>query len=141
MGGDIIYLDNAATSYPKPESVYQAMNNYLRDAGVSPGRGSYNRAEEAEKIVEMTRSLLGQLFNIEQAKQIIFTSNVTEALNLALKGLIEEGDHIITSQMEHNAMWRPLKALEEKRDIDLTVISCPEGKPLSAKDLEEAITI
>ncbi|ADL13522.1 aminotransferase class V-fold PLP-dependent enzyme [Acetohalobium arabaticum] len=134
-----IYLDNAATSFPKPESVYQAVDNYQRNIGVNPGRGSYRRAEQAQEIIVETRKLLSQLFNIETPARIVFTANVTEALNLTLKGLLQEGDHVITSQLEHNAMWRPLKRLERERNIDLTAIPCLEGSYLDVDQIEKAI--
>lgn len=135
-----IYFDNAATSFPKPEEVCEAMLQYQRELGVSSGRGAYKKALEVDGMVFKTRSLLGRLFNIKDATRIIFTSNVTESLNLALKGLIESGDHVITTHMEHNAVWRPLKVLEEERGLKLTVLSCPEGEKFNPGDLEKAIS-
>ncbi|MDO9527576.1 MAG: aminotransferase class V-fold PLP-dependent enzyme [Syntrophales bacterium] len=100
-----IYLDNAATTYPKPEAV-TAVDHYMRHIGASSGRGAYRRALEADGLVFKTRKLLGRLFNIEDVFRIVFTSNVTESLNLALKGFLREGNHVVTSHMEHNSMWR-----------------------------------
>lgn len=134
-----IYLDNAATSYPKPEAVYEAVEYYLRHLGASSGRGAYRRALEADNLVYQARKLLGRLFNIKDVSRIVFTANITESLNLALKGLLKSGDHVITSQIEHNAMWRPLKLLERERGIRISVISCPEGGPLDPGELEQAI--
>lgn len=135
-----IYLDNAATSYPKPEGVYDAVGHYLRHIGASSGRGAYRRALEADSLVYQARKYLARLFNIKDVSRIIFTANVTESLNLALKGLLRNGDHVITSQMEHNAMWRPLKLLERERGIKISVISCPEGAPLDPEELERSIS-
>ncbi len=134
-----IYLDNAATTYPKPEAVYKAIDHYLRHIGASAGRGAYRRALEADGLVFKTRKLLGRLFNIADVSNIIFTSNVTESLNLALKGFLREGDHVVTSHLEHNSMWRPLKVLEKERNIRITVLPSPEGKALDPEQLERTI--
>lgn len=129
-----IYLDNAATSYPKPEGVFQAVRDYMQEVGVNPGRGAYRRALKAEQEIFNVRKRLADLFNIEDVSRIVFTSNVTEALNLALKGILSEGDHVITTRQEHNAVWRPLKRLERERGIKISRF----GNPVSAEmDLEE----
>jgi len=130
-----IYLDNAATSYPKPETVYQAVDTFQRNNGASPGRGTYSRAREAEQIVFNTRTDLAALFNIADVTRIIFTSNVTESLNLVLKGLLQDGDHVITTQMEHNAVWRPLKVLAAQKKIEISLLRCPGGNPFNPVEL------
>lgn len=135
-----IYFDNAATSFPKPESVYKAVDYYLREIGASPGRGAYRRAAEAEKILYETRKLLGKLFNISDVQRIIFTANVTESLNLVLKGFLRPGDHVVTSAMEHNAVWRPLKVLEKEIGLRIMVISCKNGFAPSPDDIKAAVT-
>lgn len=117
-----VYFDNAATSYPKPEEVYRAVDDFQRNIGASPGRGTYSLARKADRIVFEARSLLADLFNIKDITRIIFTCNVTESINLALKGLLKEGDHVITTQMEHNAIWRPLKMLESQRNIKISIL-------------------
>ncbi len=123
-----IYLDNAATSYPKPDEVYEAVGHFMREIGVSSGRGAYRRALEADRLIYEARKSLAELFNVKDTTRIIFTSNATESLNLAMKGILSEGDHVITSQMEHNAVWRPLKRLEREQNIDITPIPClPDG--------------
>lgn len=134
-----IYLDNAATSFPKPEEVYKAIEEYLRHIGVSAGRGAYKLALEADRIVYEARSHLGRLFNIKDVSRIVFTFNVTEALNLAIKGLLKEGDHVITTSLEHNAVWRPLKRLERERGIKITALPCPQGGSFRLCDLQESI--
>lgn len=134
-----IYFDNAATSYPKPEAVYAAVDHYMRNIGASAGRGAYRRALEADGLVFKTRKVLGRLFNIEDVSRIIFTSNVTESLNLVLKGFLREGDHVVISRMEHNSMWRPLKVLEQEKNIGITVIPSPGGNSLDIEQLESAI--
>ena len=122
-----VYLDNAATSHPKPEAVYQAIERTLRNIGGNPGRGGHKGAIEADRIVFETREKLAALFHIPDSKNIIFTANTTEALNLALKGFLKPGDHVISSSMEHNSVLRPLKALE-RIGITRTIVPCmPDG--------------
>lgn len=110
-----IYLDNGATSYPKPECVYTEMDSYLRNNGASPGRGNYARAMEAERELYETRKAVGRLFGISKPGRLIFTSNVTESINIVLKGYLKRGDKVLTSSVEHNAMWRPLKKMENEK--------------------------
>lgn len=119
----MIYLDQAATSFPKPEAVYRAVDCFLREVGASPGRGTYARAREAEREVEATREILARLFGMGDPSRIVFSPNATVALNLALKGLLRPGAHVVTSCFEHNAVWRPLKALERTRGISITEVS------------------
>jgi len=133
------YLDNAATSFPKPEQVYRAIDNTLRNVGGSPGRGSHRRALEASRILFHTREKLAQLLNVEDPQQIVFTSNATEALNLALKGLLRPGDHVITTTMEHNSVLRPLKFLEGRRAVSRTVVPCSNRGVPDLDYLAEAI--
>ncbi|MCL6611154.1 MAG: aminotransferase class V-fold PLP-dependent enzyme [Peptococcaceae bacterium] len=124
-----VYLDNAATSWPKPEKVYRAVYDFMRKVGVSSGRGAYRRALEADRIIFDVRKYLAKLFNVADAGRIIFTANVTESINLAVKGLIGPGDHVVTTSMEHNAVWRCLKVMESRERIRITAVSCsPEGR-------------
>ncbi len=134
-----IYLDNAATSFPKPEPVVKEMNRYLTEVGASAGRGAYRRALEADSLVYQARKSLGLLFNIKDNSRIVFTPNATESLNLALKGLLNDQAHVITTAMEHNAVWRPLKSLEKEKGIRITTIPCPEGCAFDPAALEKAI--
>ncbi|MFK5925562.1 MAG: aminotransferase class V-fold PLP-dependent enzyme [Desulfuromusa sp.] len=106
-----IYLDNAATSHPKPESVYLAMMNTLR-AGGSPGRGSHLQAIAADRLVFETREAIAALFNIDSSDRLVFTPNATTAINQALFGLLEPGDRVVTTTVEHNAVIRPLRELQ-----------------------------
>ncbi len=130
-----VYLDNAATSYPKPEEVYQAVDHFQRNIGASPGRGTYSRAREADEILFETRTSLATLFNISDLTRIIFTANVTESINLALKGYMNDGGHVITTAMEHNAVWRPLKRLEHERNVKISILECPGGKEFDMDQL------
>ncbi len=122
-----VYLDNAATSWPKPEVVYQAVDHFMREVGASPGRGGYQQEEVAQQIADETRTELATLFHAPDPRGVIFTLNATQAINMALKGILKPGDHVLTSSIEHNAMWRPLKALE-KRGVEVTTVACaPDG--------------
>ena len=136
----MIYLDNAATSWPKPESVYRAMDEFLRKNAGSPGRGSHSMSLAAAEIVEEARMLVARLINVPERERVIFTLNCTDALNLGLKGVLKPGDHVITSCMEHNSVVRPLRKLE-KQGVKVSRIppSLNTGV-VSAKDIEEAIT-
>jgi cysteine desulfurase/selenocysteine lyase len=117
-----IYLDNAATSFPKPDAVWRAMERTLRDVGANPGRGGHRLSLEAGRIVMESREALAELFGIADAERIAFTANATEAINVALFGLLRPGDRVVTSTMEHNAVTRPLRALQER---GVTVVKVP----------------
>ena len=104
-----IYLDNAATSFPKPESVYQAVMHAMREVGASPGRGGHRRSLEAGRIMFQAREAAATLFSAPDSSRIIFTHSATESLNMALRGTLVTGDHVITSSMEHNSLLRPLR--------------------------------
>jgi cysteine desulfurase/selenocysteine lyase len=119
-----IYLDNAATSFPKPPQVGEAMIHYMNEVGANPGRSGHQLSLEASRIVQHTRDNLATLFNISETKRIVFTMNVTESLNTVIYGFLNAGDHIIISAMEHNSVLRPLKHLEESDFITLTIAPC-----------------
>jgi cysteine desulfurase family protein len=136
----MIYLDNAATSWPKPEGVYRAMDEFLRKNAGSPGRGSHSMSLAAAEMVEEARILMARLINVSEKERIIFTLNCTDALNLGLKGVLKPGDHVITSCMEHNSVVRPLRKLE-KQGVKVTRIPPSlNTEAVSAKDIEEAVT-
>jgi len=110
MKKNIIYFDNAATSWPKPPQTLTAMQDYLQNVGGSPGRSGHRLSLEAARIVFETREMLSQLFNVPDPLRIVLTRNATESLNIAIFGLLNPGDHVITSDMEHNSVMRPLRA-------------------------------
>lgn len=118
-----IYFDNAATSYPKPASVLDSMIKYVKDIGSNVNRSSYKSVYDAEDILYETRQLLCNMFNGDDCKNVVFTANITTSLNIILKGLLKEGDHILTSSMEHNAVMRPLAQLASK-GISFDTIPC-----------------
>ena len=121
-----IYLDNAATSYPKPNQVAKSIYDFMINNGTSSGRGSYKMAIKSDFLVYETRKLIGELFNFKNPKNVIFTSNVTESINLALRGILKKGDHVVTSSLEHNAVWRTLKTLEKEINIEITKVYADE---------------
>jgi cysteine desulfurase family protein len=105
-----VYADNGATTFPKPKEVAAAMHNYIDNIGGNVGRGTYENAYEAGRIVFETRELLCELFNFENPLNVVFTTNITESLNTLIKGYLKSGDHVIVSSMEHNAVMRPLSS-------------------------------
>ncbi|MFC1951749.1 aminotransferase class V-fold PLP-dependent enzyme [Chloroflexota bacterium] len=136
----MIYLDNAATSWPKPESVYQAMDEFLRYKGGNPGHGSHSMAVAAKETVEETRLLLARLINAPDKDRVIFTLNCTDSLNIGLKGLLRPGDHVITSCIEHNSVVRPLRKLE-KKGVKVTRLALrSDSGVVSPQDMEDALT-
>src|SRR3989338_11477955 len=97
-----VYLDNAATSFPKPPRVYERLREYLERYGGCPGRGGYRMAKEAEAVIEETRALLAELFGVKETHRMVFTLNATDALNMAIKGTLVAGDHAGATVLEHN---------------------------------------
>jgi len=139
-GDTMIYLDNAATSWPKPEIVYQTIDEFLRTKGGNPGRGSHSLAVTAREVVEETRLLVARFINAPEKERIIFTLNCTDALNLGLKGLLKPGDHVITSCIGHNSVVRPLRKLEQQGVKITRLPPSAEAGVVSAQAIEEAIT-
>ena len=135
----MLYLDNAATSFPKPESVYQALDKFARTSLANPGRAGHAMAVAAERMLDDARHALNQFFHGESPARWIFTLNCTDALNLAIKGTINRGDHVITSDLEHNSVSRPLRAMEKAGTITLTRIASDQGY-LDPEDVRRAIT-
>jgi len=115
----LIYLDSGATTFPKPEEVYVAMDQFFRCCGVNPGRSGYDLCMVAGSMVEDTRKLLTEFFNGTDPNRLIFGYNATDALNLAIFGLLKEGDHAITSNIEHNSVLRPLFLLYKYGDVEV----------------------
>ena len=133
-----LYLDNAASSHPKPEQVYRASDDALRNIGANPGRAGHKLAMKASQKIAQTRSLLARFFEIKDPKRIVFTVNATEAINLGFKGLLNPGDHVITSSMEHNSVVRPLRFLETQ-GIDLTFVPGNSLGQIKIQTIEKAI--
>jgi cysteine desulfurase/selenocysteine lyase len=133
-----VYLDNAATTFPKPEQVYRAMDNALREIGVGPGRGSHRRGLDANRLVFEAREEVAGLFSIRDSARVIFTHSATEALNLAINGLLKPGDHVVSTTMEHNSMVRPLRMVE-KNGVEITRVSGDQSGLVESSHIAAAI--
>ncbi|MFD2330694.1 aminotransferase class V-fold PLP-dependent enzyme [Cohnella sp. GCM10020058] len=136
----LIYLDNAATSWPKPPGVLEAMERAMREAAANPGRGSHEMAVKASRVLFEGRKMLARLFKIANPNDIAFMLNTTHALNQAIQGLLKPGDHVITTAMEHNSVRRPLEALKRKLGIQVTYVSVGADGILNPNEVRQAIT-
>ena len=134
----MIYLDNAATSWPKPDCVIAAMNDYMTKVGANPGRSGHRLSIEAGRIVYGARENIAGLFKCDDPMRVIFCSNATDALNLGIRGILRKGDHAITGSMEHNSVMRPLRDLEHE-GVDITVVQCNGDGFLDPSDIQEAV--
>lgn len=132
-----VYLDNGATSYPKAPGVAESMSDYILNVGTNVGRGAYMSSYKAENVVYETRELICELFNFNKPENVIFTKNITESMNVLIKGLLRENDHVIVSSMEHNAVMRPLNALNNK--VEYTKAVCNESGELNIEDVVSSI--
>jgi cysteine desulfurase family protein len=136
----MVYLDNAATSFPKPETVYQALDRFARQSLANPGRAGHKMALAAERALDDARHLLNQLFHGEAPERFVFTLNGTDALNMAFKGALADGDHVLTTDLEHNSVSRPLRKLELDGHISLTRVRADRGGTIDPDDIRKAIT-
>jgi selenocysteine lyase/cysteine desulfurase len=134
-----IYLDNASTTFPKPRAVADAMYGFLTQTGSNINRGCYQRAYRVEETVYETRQMLCELFGGEDCKNVVFTKNVTESLNVLLKGFLRPGDHVLVSAVEHNAVMRPLVQLE-RRGGSFSRVPCAEDGSLRVEALAGCLT-
>lgn len=134
-----IYLDNAATSWPKPEAVYRAVDDYQRRLGAPAGRGTYHEAAEVERLIRQCRQRLAELISGDESERMIFTFNGTDSLNLALHGLLRPGDHVITSVCEHNSVLRPLRQLQDQADVRVTYVRCDGAGYVDPQEFRRAI--
>jgi cysteine desulfurase family protein len=134
----MIYLDNAATSRPKPPEVLQAMADFMNNVCANSGRSGHRLAIQASRIVYEARESVAKVFNVADPLRVVFTMNATESLNLAMRGSLRSGDHVITSSMEHNSVMRPLRALES-RGVEVTVVQSSKQGFLDPEDVEKAI--
>jgi cysteine desulfurase / selenocysteine lyase len=126
-----LYFDNAATSWPKPETVYKAAEQQMRNAAGNPGRSGHTRTLEADRLIYKTREAVATLFNVKDPSRIVFTFNATDSLNIALKGFIAKGDHVIHTAMDHNSVLRPLGRLRRDGLITTnTIANDSKGLPV-----------
>ncbi|MFZ5353910.1 MAG: aminotransferase class V-fold PLP-dependent enzyme [Bacillota bacterium] len=133
----MIYFDNAATTFPKPETVYKAIDEYLRSYCGNPGRSGHRLSLHSGRVLLEARELLSELFNTSSPDRIVFTLNATDSVNIALKGYLSSGDHIIMTSMEHNAVARPVKQLEHI-GVENTIVQCDEQGRLNTEDIKKA---
>jgi cysteine desulfurase family protein len=135
----MIYLDNSATTFPKPEEVYKYMDCFYRKNGVNPGRSGFDAAIETEEIVQETRKLLTGLFNGDDCNRLTFSYNASDSLNMILQGLAVKGDHVITTMLEHNSVLRPLHHLMIEGIIELTIVPFDSKGYIHPDDIRKAI--
>ena len=136
----LIYLDNAATTFPKPDIVYDFMNSFYRNHGVNPGRSGFDASLEAEEIVMNTRKLLTDLFNAgSDINRLTFSYNASDSLNMIIQGLVEKGGHVITTMLEHNSVLRPLYHLQMNEVIEVTHVMFDEHGYIHPDDIKKAI--
>ena len=135
---DCIYFDNAATSWPKPEAMIQAMVDFNANVGANPGRSGHRLSVDAGRIIFNTRETVASLLGVDDSRCVIFTRNATEGMNTVIRGILKPGDHVITSSMEHNSIMRPLRAVE-KEGVKLSIIPCSSTGDISPNDITAAI--
>ncbi|MDW7651413.1 MAG: aminotransferase class V-fold PLP-dependent enzyme [Bacillota bacterium] len=134
-----VYADHAATTYPRPGEVVEAMTAFMTEIGCSPGRGGYRRALDASRMVYDARVLLAGFFSVPQPEQILFTPSITYSLNLVIKGLLQPGDHVLISSMEHNAVVRPLSRLAAKSGVRVEKLPCSSDGTLDPSHVRGAL--
>lgn len=134
-----IYLDNAATSFPKPPSVVDAVTRYLTELGAPAGRGAYRAALDVDRTLARCRQAAAQLFGVAEPSRIVFTFNGTDGLNLAILGSCQPGDHVVTSTWEHNSVLRPLRALQEHQQVTVTRIEPGADGRLNPSAIQRAL--
>lgn len=135
---NLIYLDNSATTFPKPEEVYKFMDSFYRKNGVNPGRSGFDAALETEEIVNNTRKLLTALFKGDDPNRLTFSYNASDSLNMILQGLAQKGDHVITTFLEHNSVLRPLHHLEKDGIIEVTHVMFDDRGFIDPDDIRKA---
>lgn len=135
-----IYLDNAATSWPKPPQVGEAMVRFLAEDAGNPGRSGHHMAVAAQRMIEQLRSRMAGLFGADDADRVVFTLNATDAINMAIKGVVQPGDHVITTVLEHNSVSRPLQAMADAGFITLTRLPLADGGFVDPDAVRAAVT-
>jgi len=134
-----IYLDNAATTWPKPETVWQAVDDYQRQLGAPAGRSAYHEAAEVERLIGQCRQQLAALLGADGPQRIVFTLNGTDSLNQAIHGVLRPGDHVITSVCEHNSVLRPLRHWQDHGDVRVTYVRSDGSGYINPDDVRQAI--
>ncbi len=135
----LIYFDNAATTFPKPQTVYDRMDQFIRSEAANPGRSGHRMAVEAEAVIDRARNEIAKLFGVKDPHRIVFTLNCTDALNMAIKGALENGGHVVSTQLEHNSVLRPLNALVKAGRISLTRVPHSKEGVVDPADIRKSI--
>jgi cysteine desulfurase/selenocysteine lyase len=136
---NLIYLDNSATTFPKPDVVYQFMFDFYRTHGVNPGRSGFDAAIEAEEVVMSTRKMLAELFHGNDPNRLTFSYNASDSLNMILQGLAEPGDHVVTTLLEHNSVLRPLYHMQQEGRIEVTYVPFGGDGFVDPEEIRKAI--
>lgn len=134
-----IYLDHAATSWPKPESVYRAMDHYARVLGAPAGRGAYAEAMQVQTTIARCREKIARLIGATTSERIVFSLNGTDSLNMAIHGMVRAGDHVITSAAEHNSVLRPLHHLQKTKQVEVTYLPVDRSGRIDPQDVQKAV--
>jgi cysteine desulfurase family protein len=134
-----IYLDHAATTFPKPSEVYDAVDRWQRTNGAAAGRGTSPESLETDRLIAEARRGVAQLLGIADSRRIVFAFNGTDALHLAIQGLVRPGDHVVTTVVEHNSVLRPLRQLQDKRGVAVTHVGCDERGMVSPQAVLDAV--
>jgi cysteine desulfurase / selenocysteine lyase len=135
----VVYLDNAATTFPKPESVYVAMDTFLRTQCANPGRSGHRMSTESQRVVSRCRRAVAELLGAPDANHVVFTLNATDALNIAIRGLVGPGDHVIATRIEHNSVVRPLEGLRRREGVEITYVDAGSDGLVEAESIARAL--
>ena len=136
---NLIYLDNGATSYPKPDEVYSFMDSFYRNFGVNPGRSGYDLCMEAGSLVDTTRKMMAALFNGDDPNRLCFSYNSTDALNLIIFGMLKPGDHAVTTMLEHNSVLRPLYHQNKLNGVEVDYVPFDDKGFVDPDDIKQKI--
>lgn len=134
-----IYLDNASTTFPKPKNVVDSIYNFLTNIGGNPGRSNHNNALQTNRLLFEAREIISDFFNYNSIENVVFTNNITTSLNILINGSLIDGDHVITSSMEHNSVLRPLINLQNKGVIDLDIVDADKFGFISVDNIKNKI--
>jgi len=136
---ELIYLDNAATTWPKPLEMHQKMSEFYKDFGVNPGRSGYDKAIEAEEVVQRCRTRLSKFFGGGEPDRLVFTYNATDSLNQIIQGILFNGGHAVSTNIEHNSVLRPLWHMEHEREVEVTYLPFDGKGFINPDDVRNAI--
>jgi len=136
---DMIYLDNAATTYPKPQEVYDFMYEFYQKHGVNPGRSGYDATLQTEEVVYSTRKMLMEFFNGNNPNHLTFSYNASDSLNMIIMGMLEKGDHVVSTNLEHNSVLRPLNVLDRDGFAERTYVPFDKKGYINPDDIKQAV--